>query len=334
MPEFRQNLATKEWIILAPERGKRPSDMIQNRASLSAYPQFQDDCPFCPGNEGQTEEPVLTCQRDGDWQVRVVPNKYAALQPHLATTRTWVGTFLAAKGFGIAEVVVEHPRHNTTPALMELEEVANMLRAYRQRQVEISKNEKINLVTIFRNHGVQAGTSLVHPHSQIIATPIVPPHVRFPMEQAVMHYDKYGTCVYCDMVGEELRQGERILVESDNFIAVCPFAARSPFECRIYPKKHQASFTLLNDNEEIVELAWVLREILGKLYHGLGNPDYNYVIRSSPIGDEDTRHLHWYIVIIPKITIPAGFEIGSGIYINTLAPEEAARFLRDIKAER
>ena len=334
MPEFRQNQATKEWVILAPERGKRPSDIKKEQSKQKPLPEYSRDCPFCAGNESETLEPVYVHPEENDWQVRVVPNKYAALQPQLATTRTHVGSFLAAKGFGIAEVVIEHPRHNQTTALMELEEVTNVLRAYRQRQIEISKNDKINLVTIFRNHGRRAGTSLEHPHSQIIATPIVPPHVRYPIEQAVMHYDHFGTCVYCDMLNEEIHQEERIITESDNFAAFCPFAARSPFECRIYPKRHAASFISIDDSEEIVELAWLLREVLAKLYYGLNNPDYNYVLRSAPVGDHDTRHLHWYMVIIPKISTPAGFEIGSGIYINTVAPEESAQFLRETKVTR
>ena len=334
MPEFRQNLATKEWVIIAPERGKRPSDIQKDKCKETKAESTVAECPFCPGHEDQTDNPVYVYPEEGDWQVRVVPNKYAALQPHLATTRTWVGSFLAAKGFGIAEVVIEHPEHHLTPALMKLGEVANILRAYKYRQLEIRKNEKINLITVFRNHGPRAGTSLAHPHSQIIATPIVPPHVRYPMEQAVLHYDKYGTCVYCDLVTEELRQKERIIVESEKFVAFCPFASRSPFECRIYPKKHQASYMLIDDDEDIFELASMLREVLSRLYHGLNNPDYNYILRSSPIGDEDTRYLHWYLVIIPKITTPAGFEIGSGIYINTVAPEESARYLREFEIKK
>jgi UDPglucose--hexose-1-phosphate uridylyltransferase len=266
----------------------------------------------------------------GDWQVRVVPNRFAALQPNLATTRSSVGRFLSAKGFGIAEVVIESPKHNLTIATMDIKELGNVLLAYRARLREISKNDKINLITIFRNHGPLAGTSLEHPHSQIIATPIVPPHVRYPMEQAVLHFDKHGTCVYCDMVREEIDQQERVIAQTDYFVAFCPYAARSPFECRIYPKRHTASYSSI-DGEEIMELAALLRELLARIDIGLNNPDYNYVLRSSPVGDEDTRHLHWYMVIIPKITIPAGFEIGSGIYINTVSPEDSARFLREVE---
>jgi UDPglucose--hexose-1-phosphate uridylyltransferase len=329
MPEFRQNLATKEWVILAPERGKRPSDYQKGQVPR-VLPSHKEDCPFCPGNEHLTEAPLLTIPDHGQWQVRAVRNKFAALRSDLDADRRWTGTFLSVGGFGIAEVIIEHPRHDKTPALMEKNEVVNILRAYRIRQAEISRNEKINLVTIFRNHGSRAGTSLEHPHSQIIATPIVPPHERNPMEQAVLHFDKHGRCVYCDMLNEEIRQKERIILETDNFAAFCPFAARSPFESRIYPKTHMPSFLSISDSQ-IEEMAEVLRTLLAKLYYGLNNPDYNYIIRSAPIGDEDTRYLHWYMVIIPKISISAGFEIGSGIYINTTPPEEAAAYLKSVE---
>jgi UDPglucose--hexose-1-phosphate uridylyltransferase len=332
MPEFRQNKATKEWVIVAGERAKRPSDFAEKEPRKGPSIEHDDDCPFCMGNEHMTPEPVMVYPEQGDWQVRVVPNKFAALQPDLATTRSRVGDFLTAKGFGIAEVVIESPQHNKTLATMSMREVAQVLKAYRARQIEISNNENINLVTIFRNHGARAGTSLEHPHSQIIATPIVPPHVRYPIEQAVAHYDKYGSCVYCDMLREELYQKERIIHEVDNFAAFCPFAARTPFETRIYPKRHQASYMMISD-EEIEELAWLLRNVLAKIHKCLDNPDYNYVLRSSPIGDENTRHLHWYMLIIPKVSTAAGFEIGTGIYINVLPPETSAKHLRDTKVE-
>lgn len=329
MPEFRQNMATKEWVVISPNRGKRPSDFVKESEKKEQPPHFMEDCPFCPGNEDRTPEAVYRSPEEGNWQIRVVPNKFAALQPDLATTRSYTGSFLAAKGFGIAEVVIESPDHHKTIALMQMSEVSAVLTAYRQRYNAIAGNEDINLITIFRNHGSRAGTSLEHPHSQIIATPIVPPHVRYPIEQSIQHYDHLGSCVYCDMIEEERRQKERLVIDTDHFLAVCPFAARTPFETRVYPKRHMPCFSSIND-EEIEELAWVLRNLMLKIYKCLGNPDYNYVIRSAPIGDEDTRYLHWYMVIIPRITTPAGFEIGSGIYINSVAPEDSARYLREI----
>ena len=329
MPEYRQNMATREWVILAPERRSRPEDFHTQSRSNAVVPVHKPDCPFCTGQENQTEQPTYVHPDQENWQVRVVPNKFAALRNHTSAARSQAGAFLAAGGFGIAEVVIEHPQHNQTLATMEIPEVEAVLRAYRERQTKLSQDPRINLVTIFRNHGVRAGTSLEHPHSQIIATPIIPPHVRYPMERAVMYYDQNGTCVYCDMVAEEIRQQERVITETDRFVSFCPFAARSPFECRIYPKTHQPSFILTTD-DELGELAMVLRDVLGRLYKGRGNPDYNFVMRSAPVGDHDTRHLHWYMVIIPRVTTAAGFEIGSGIYINTVPPEESARLLREI----
>lgn len=329
MPEYRQNMATKEWVILAPERARRPKDFLAESKHDEIKSTHKSDCPFCPGNEHQTEANTYIYPDGGDWQVRVVPNKFAALRKDLTTTRSLTGAFLSAEGFGIAEVVIEHPLHNTTIATMEPHQVGSILYAYRQRQIEISQDPRINLVTIFRNHGAKAGTSLEHPHSQIIATPIVPPHVRYPLERAVMYFDQQGNCVYCDMIAEEIRQHDRLIIESDRFVAFCPYAARSPFECRIYPRNHQPSFMLIPD-EDLEELALVLRNLLKRLYLGLGNPDYNYIIRSAPVGDHDTRYLHWYMVIVPRISTAAGFEIGSGIYINTVSPEESALYLREI----
>jgi len=293
---------------------------------------YSEDCPFCPGREEQTPPSLFQISHAGKWKLRVVPNRFAALSPEKSATRNFVGTFLSADGFGIAEVIIESALHNQTISTMSVEEVTDVIFAYRERQREVSKNENINLVTIFRNHGPRAGTSLVHPHSQLIATPIVPPHVRYPLEQAVLHFDKYGTCVYCDVLNEEIRQKDRIIFETPNFVVFCPFAANSPYETRIYPKKHQASFVSISDGD-IAELAGALRQLLLRIRILLGDPDYNYIIRSSPIGDEDTRHLHWYMIIIPKVSTPAGFEIGSGIYINTVAPEEAAKSLREVEVE-
>jgi len=332
MSEFRQNRATKEWVIIAPGRGMRPSDLGRAAVVREPLPSYSENCPFCPGHEDQTPPAVLQIPSAGKWKLGVVPNRFAALSPDKPATRHSVGSFLCANGFGISEVIIESPLHNITMANMSNDEVVNVLHAYRDRQREGSRNENINLVTIFRNYGPRAGTSLAHPHSQLIATPIVPPHVRYPLEQAVMHYDKYGTCVYCDNFLEELRQKERVVIDSPRFAVLCPYASRSPFETRIYPKQHQASFLSISD-DDIVELAAVLRQTLLRIYVFLGDPDYNYVIRSAPIGDEDSRHLHWYMIIIPKISTPAGFEIGSGIYINTVAPEEAARSLREVKIE-
>ncbi len=329
MPEFRQNMISKEWVIIATERAKRPDQFLTKREEKN-LPPHREDCPFCPGNESMTPPAVFSIEKGRSWSLRVVPNKFAALQSHLTTERRREGRFLKADGFGIAEVIIETPLHNRTIATMDLEEVRNTVIAYRERYLALSKVKQIDLITIFRNYGERAGTSLEHPHSQIIATPIVPPHVRNPLYQSQLACDTYGNCIYCEMMEEEMRQKVRVIQESEYFIALCPFASRSPFETRIYPKIHRSSFGSVND-EELMDFAKILQDTLKRIYYGLQNPDYNYIIRSAPIEDCDVKYHHWYVVIVPKLTTPAGFEIGTGIYINTTLPEECAHFLREVQ---
>ncbi|MGQ9509297.1 MAG: galactose-1-phosphate uridylyltransferase [Thermodesulfobacteriota bacterium] len=329
MPEFRQNMVSKEWVIIATERARRP-DHFSQKKEHKHLPPHREDCPFCPGNESMTPPAVFTIEKNGAWTLRVVPNKFAALQSNLTTERKREGRFLKVGGFGIAEVIIETPTHNRTIATMDLEEVRNTVFAYRERYLALSKQKQIDLITIFRNYGERAGTSLEHPHSQIIATPIVPPHVRNPLYQSQLACDTYGNCIYCEMVDEERRRKVRIIQESEYFISLCPFASRSPFETRIFPKIHRSSFGNVSD-EELVDFASLLQQTLKRIHYGLNAPDYNYIIRSAPIEDSEVKYHHWYVVIVPKLTTPAGFEIGTGIYINTALPEECAEFLKGVK---
>lgn len=331
MSEFRQNLATKEWAIIAPERGKRPNQFREDRTEPREEPPEHDEsCPFCPGNETHTPEALYRYPDGGPWQVRAVPNKFAAVRPENRPIRCADHTFLSAAGYGQAEVIIESPLHNATLATMPVDEVVQVLIAYRERYRDMMTDEDLNLITIFRNFGPRAGTSLVHPHSQMIATPIVPPHVRDPIREAMLHFDSYGTCVFCQILEGEMQNEVRIVAESEYFTAFCPFASHTPFELRIYPKEHTPSFVLFDD-ERLRDLGPLLRGVLRRLHVGLDTPNYNYVIRSAPVGDEDVRFYHTYFVIIPKITTPAGFEIGTGIYINTTTPEDCAEFLRDVQ---
>jgi len=332
MPEFRQNMVSKEWVIIATERAKRPDHFVQKKEARTPLPSHRADCPFCPGNESMTPAPLFTIDKNGTWSLRVVPNKFAALQSHLTTQRKHEGRFLKADGFGIAEVIIETPFHNRTIATMDLQEVGNTVLTYRERYTALSKIEELDLITIFRNYGEKAGTSLEHPHSQIIATPIVPPHVRTPLYQSQLACDTYGDCIYCGMMEEEQRQQVRVVKETEYFLVICPFASRSPFETRIYPKTHRSSIVTVSD-QELDDFAFVLQNTLKRLYIGLNDPDYNYIIRSAPIEDRDVKYHHWYVVIVPKLTTPAGFEIGTGIYINTAPPEQCAEFLRGIQIQ-
>jgi UDPglucose--hexose-1-phosphate uridylyltransferase len=329
MSEFRQNFATKEWVIIAPERTKRPSAPGPVDNDSEDLPPWSEDCPFCPGNEHHTETEHYRIGGVENWRVRVIQNKFSALSLDHSTLRTQEGRFIKADSYGVAEVIIEHPAHNVTLAEMTESEVVDVLYAYHHRVTNVGSYPNIAIVLLFRNYGGLAGTSLAHPHSQIIASPIVPPHIRDPFQKAALHYDTYGSCVYCDMVLEELQQGDRIIHESEHFVAFCPFASRSPYEIRIYPKRHAASYAWITE-AEIEDFARVLRSTIRAMRTVIDSPSYNYIIRSSPVGDEDVRYLHWYFLLIPKISTPAGFEIGSGIYINHLPPEICAAEFREV----
>ncbi len=333
MAEFRQNFITKEWVIVAEERAQRPADFPEQQAPKPAVPAFREDCPFCAGHEDMTPGPVHVIEASGSWRVRVVPNKFAPLDPGDPGSRRMHGPFLAAGGHGIAEVVIETPHHDRGPDAQPVDGVRDMLRAYRARHLYLAAVPSVNLVTIFRNCGPAAGTSLEHPHSQIIATPIVPPHVREPWRHALFHYDTNGRCAYCEMIEGELSERVRIVRETEHFVALCPFASRSPYETRIFPKRHHAAFSWINDRE-MDDLAGLLKDTLRRIRRRLSAPDYNYFIRSAASGDEDVRFLHWYLAITPRVTTAAGFEIGSGIYINVTSPERAAEHLRQVEFTR
>lgn len=332
MPQFRQNFITKEWVIIAPERSKRPDQFAKGTEKRKERPRHDPKCPFCPGNENQTPPSVFTQKTADGWRTRVVPNKFAAVNPELSPLRKNVGKFLTADGFGRAEVVIESPRHDASLATMSSAEVRDVLECYKNRYADLSKDEKVDMITIFRNHGAKAGTSLEHPHSQIIATPIVPPHVRQMIQHAILFHDTYGQCPHCVMLEEELKQKERIVFEGKHHVVYCLFASRTPFETHIIPKRHYSKFDNIT-KEELDELANVLRITLKKIYVGLGDPDYNFVITTSPVSDGEVHYEHCRLVIVPRLTTPAGFEIGSGIFINIMLPEEAAKFLREVKAD-
>lgn len=332
MSEIRQDPTTKEWVIIATERQKRPSDFAC-RASRTEKPSYVKSCPFCPGNENLTPPAVLShiCSNTGDWQIRVFDNKFPAVAPGGSPSRrVYHGLFLGMDGVGYHEVIVETPIHNLALAMMSDIEVSDLLSAYRQRYDAMAQAPLIKSIIIFKNSGPAAGTSLDHPHSQLVATAIVPRHMRIQYEVAISYYDDNGRCLYSDLTAREIEAGVRIVMETESFAVFHPYASHRPFETWIIPKVKQASFSQIS-MEDIQDLARVLRLTLLKLYHGLDNPDFNFVIDSAPVGEESTDFYRWHMRIIPRISEAAGFEIGSGIYINTVLPEETARFMRDLR---
>ncbi len=333
MSEIRQDPTTKEWVILATARGKRPSDFAQ-RVLRPEKPAFVTTCPFCPGNESMTPHAVLSYRGDSNdisWQVRAFANDYPAVTPGGGSLRkTKQQLFLTLDGIGCHEVIVENPIHNTHLALMNDFEVAEVLRAYKERYEAAVQKPFVKAAFVFKNHGRGAGTSLDHPHSQVIATSVVPRHTIMLYEVATAYYADNGRCLYSDVMERELESGTRIIMNTEKFIVFHPFASYRPFETWIMPKANQAIFNQIS-LEDIRDLAQVVRITLMKLYHGLDDPDYNIVIDSAPVGEERAELYRWHIRIIPRLTEAAGFEIGSGIFINPALPEDTARFMRELK---
>jgi len=334
MPELRQNFFTKEWVIIATERAKRPEDLASHR-SPQTVPSFAENCPFCPGNESKTPTEVMRFPANATepWAIRVIPNKFAALDSATQPTRSLQDVWRRIEGFGFHEVIIDSPDHSVCMAMMRDEQVAGILRVYKERYARLSMDRRINHVTIFKNHGSDAGASQQHPHSQLIATPVIPSQVRHRLHEALAYYDDNGKCMFCHMVEREVDEQTRIVQKSEHFVAMEVFASATPFATHIFPLRHMASFGDISATE-IADFGRVLRSLLAKLYVGLANPDLNFTIRSGPSDYASARHFHWYVSVIPRLTRVAGFELGSGMFINTVLPEAAAEFLRNVRAEQ
>jgi UDPglucose--hexose-1-phosphate uridylyltransferase len=337
MPELRQNPATKEWVIIATERAKRPEELGAGITQVS--PEEERHCPFCPGHEHLTPKEILSYRAFGTeantpgWWIRIIPNKFAALQPKGGTKRDKVEDFfLHMDGVGEHEVLIESPEHEKTLATMDQKQAQEIFFAYRERYKTLSKDPRFEMIIIFKNHGLNAGTSLKHTHSQIIATPVTPMHIRHRIEEAMRHFDDSGSCIYCEMIEKEKKLEQRIVMESENYVVFEPYAAKSPFETWVLPKKHNSTYDSIGP-EGTKELAYVMRQTMIKLYRALNNPDFNYMIFSSPCHERDLEYYHWNIQIVPRVAAVAGFELGSGIYINTMPPEVAAKYLREVPLE-
>ena len=330
MSELRQNVATREWVIIATERAHRPTVYAEapDRLLTEHHPPHDADCPFCPGNEERDLE-IDRSPTEGDRRVRVVANKYPALHEETPLTRSFDGVKRRISGAGHHEVVVEHRQHNTTLALMKPSAVAQVLEMYYARGWEIQGDPRMEQIIFFKNHGQRAGASLTHPHSQIIALPVVPSHIRQRTEEARRYFDDTGDCVYCKILADELASGERLVAASEHFVAFVLYAASSPFHIWILPRRHNVSF-LFTEPHERADLAALVRDVLRRIYRGLRDPAFNLIIRTAPAKEMHSDYLHWYVTLVLRLSRTAGFELGSGVFINPTLPEECAEFLRSI----
>jgi UDPglucose--hexose-1-phosphate uridylyltransferase len=331
MSELRQNPFTKEWVIIARDRARRP-DEFRSRREPPERPASDPSCPFCPGNEASTP-PEVAAFRVGSpnapgWWVRVVPNRFPALAPEASGDRSGDHYFRRMAGVGRHEVIIEAPAHNLPFALLSDHQAEAAVLMYRDRYLALQKDRAVKAVILFKNYGEAAGTSLVHPHAQIVGTPIVPEHLRAQYTVATQYYDDTGGCIYCDVVKEERKAKERVVFEGEGFVAFHPFASRSPFETWIAPTHHVPSFGQIS-TDEAKRFARVLAAVLSKISRHLNDPDYNFVVHSAPLEDENKPYFLWHLCIIPRLTTVAGFEIGSGIFINTAVPEETAAYMNE-----
>jgi UDPglucose--hexose-1-phosphate uridylyltransferase len=328
MATLRQDPTTKEWIILAPRRAERPA--AERPFFRDPLPDRDDGCPFCPGNEHLTPPEIArTAVDDGTWDQRVFPNLFPALEPGGSLERSdAAGLFGEMEGVGSHEVIVESPLHNERMDEMPLDRLARVIRLWRDRYQSLKADPATKGVIVFKNFGERAGTSLVHAHSQIVATPVFAPDYLRRYTVATRYYDDTGHCVYDDLLEAEVRRGDRLIAKVDGFAAVAPFAARVPYETWIMPLRHQTSFGQLED-DLIPGLAEVLSRLLGALRHVAGDPDFNVVVLSAPSHEEWKPFFLWHLRILPRMATAAGFELGSGMYINTVSPEASSRLLRE-----
>ena len=324
------------WVIVAPERAQRPDPV-----SPARQPRQPGPCVFCGGQEALDPTEIFAF-RDQDtapntpgWQVRVLPNKYPVLRIEGKLVREGVGMFDMMSGVGAHEVIVETPDHDLELADLPEEHICKVMRAYRERMIDLSGDDRFKYVLIFKNQGYLAGATLEHSHSQLIATPVTPKRVKEELTGAMRYYEFKRRCVFCDIIKQESRlTRERLVYENESFVVISPFAARVPYEMWVVPKLHSCDFTSVTDIE-CSKLSNALKQVLMRLRIALDDPPLNFLIHTAPFRRPRAGYwgtiqhdFHWHLEIIPRMTRPAGFEEGSGFYINPMLPEEAAEVLR------
>ncbi len=330
MPELRKDPVTGRWVIISTDRAKRPSDFVRDKVEIRG----SGFCPFCTNNESKTPPEIMAYRKDGTqrdtpgWWVRVVPNKFPALRIEESLNRQGEGLYDKMEGVGAHEVVIETPDHNKTLAMLDPHAIEDVFWAFRDRILDLKKDTRFKYILIFKNHGEAAGASLEHTHSQLIALPVVPKQVHEEMSGAAEYFRYRERCIYCDIIHQEMESGIRMEAENEAFVAIAPFAPRFPFETWIVPRVHQSAYEQPS-KQEYSQFARILKDVLMRLDQVLEKPAYNFVIHTSPLPESENEYYHWHMEIMPKLTKVAGFEWGTGFYINPTPPEQSARFLRE-----
>ncbi len=339
MSELRWDPLKRHWVIIAADRGRRPNDFF-----VEPKPTPMTSCPFCYGNEDKAPREIFAIRPSGppdspNWRVRVIPNKYPVLRVEGELKSRGHGLYDVMNGIGAHEIIIETPDHEKGMADLSVDELVDVLTAYRARLLDLRQDLRLRYMVLFKNYGVRAGASLSHSHSQLIAVPLVPPMTVTELHACREFFDVKGRCFMCDIIEFELRAGERIVREFPDYVVLAPFASCLPFELRLYPRFHSHEFSLLEDGQ-LAGLAVAMKDMLLRLREVLKNPAYNFIIHTAPSllprpGRPDfwssiEYDFHWHIELVPRITEIAGFEWGSGFHINSVPPEDAAAFLRGV----
>ena len=326
--ELRQDIVTGDWVVIAKARAQKPEN-FKTQEEESA-PVNKSDCPFCdPEKTGQKKDVLIYYRDDGEWSLRVFPNKFPAFGRQSNTVRHWEeGPYFGMEGVGYHEIIVTRD-HDRTFGQMKPEELAEMMDAFRTRYLELMNKKSVNYIMIIHNHGKRAGASQPHPHCQLFAVPVVSPGVELELKGAEQFYQSQNNCVFCTMLDWELKENKRLVFENKSYLVFVPFASRSAFELWIMPKKHQPYFERTAGKEEW-ELGEALQQAMKKLFYGLNNPSINFYLHTSPCDGKDYDHYHWHIEILPRTSVWAGFEMATGVEVSTVVPEEAAQFLKSV----
>ncbi len=329
MLELRKDPVLGHWVSVAASRAGRPFQIGPGRQE----PEETENCPFDEGSEAQTPPEVAALRRSGSkpdgpgWQIRVFPNRFPALSPGETLEPGLAGMYEKSGAVGFHEVVVETPDHRKDLSDLSPEEIAGVLRIYRERMLAHRQDSRIQSVIVFKNVGWRAGATLAHSHSQLLALPIVPKKLSDELEGARSYFEARGQCVYCDILRQERASDERSVFENDAFFVFSPFWARFPFECWVIPKKHASDFGRIGE-KEIPLLASAFKLLLSRLREVLRNPSYNLLIHTAPPGPDHEKSFHWHLEAVPRLGEMVGFEWGTGFYINPVPPEKAALLLR------
>lgn len=335
--ELRQDLVSGDWVVIATGRAKRPYEFLKQKRE--PFDQPKKSCPF----EKLHDNALVVYSNDGNhtakprragkrykWWVQVIPNKYPAFGKGVCALFHRIGPHQWTEGVGFHEVVVTSD-HTRSLGQTSDREVELVMRAYQDRYLAMKADECVEYISIFHNHGKEAGATISHPHSQIIAIPVIPPDFSRSLKGAASYHRGHRGCIHCLELRYELRTKDRVVYENESFAVIAPYASKTAFELRVFPKKHSSHFEEIRPRERLA-LANAMRSALAKLWRGLKNPDYNFFLHTAPVADsEDFKYYHWHFEILPKTAIWAGFEIGTGIEISAIAPETAAEFLRKTK---